>query len=59
VKNKECPGRFSTFEHQQLQILLDEDECQSQKRFTISLSVAQQTVSDSLHAMDKILKGGI
>jgi len=40
VKDKEGSGRSLKFEHQQLQALLDEDACQSQKQLVIRLGVA-------------------
>ena len=59
MKVKEPPVRSSKFEQQQMQTLLDEDVCQSQKQLAIRLGIAQQTVSDRLYAMNKILKEGI
>ena len=59
MEDKEHPGRSSKFEHQKLQALLDKDACHSQKQLAIRLGVAQQKVSDHLHAMGKILKKGI
>ena len=58
MKDKESSGSFSKFKHQQLQALLDENACQFQKQLAIRLSVDQQTVSDRLHAMGKIVKEG-
>ena len=55
MKDKERPGRSSKFEHQQLLALSDEDSCQSEKQLSIRLGVAQQTVSDRLHTIGKIL----
>ena len=56
MKNKERPGSSSKFEHQQLQALLDETACHSQKQLAMPLDFAQQAVSDRLHTMSKILK---
>nr|KAF6341523.1 hypothetical protein mMyoMyo1_011939 [Myotis myotis] len=58
VKDKEHPGQPKKFEDQQLQALLDEDACQSQKQLAERLNVAQQTFSDCLQAMGTILKEG-
>ena len=58
VKVNECPGQPKKFEDQQLQVLLDEVACQTQKQLAKSLNVAQQTISDHLQAMGKILKEG-
>ncbi|XP_059557568.1 transient receptor potential cation channel subfamily M member 7 isoform X9 [Myotis daubentonii] len=58
VKGKERPVQPIKFEDQQLQALLDEDACQIQKQLAERLNVAQQTISDRLQAMGKILKEG-
>nr|KAF6300627.1 hypothetical protein mMyoMyo1_009097 [Myotis myotis] len=58
VKDKECPDQLEKFEDQQLQALLDEDACQTQKQLTERLNIAQQTIFDHLQAMGKILKEG-
>jgi len=58
VKDKKPPGQPKKFEDQQLQALLDEDACQTQKQLAERLNVAQQTISDRLQAMGKILKEG-
>jgi len=58
VKGKERPGQAKKFEDQQFQALLDEDACQMQKQLAARLNVAQQTISDHLKAMGKILKEG-
>lgn len=59
VTDNERPGRTSAFEDQEMQALLDEDACQTQKQLAMTLGVAQQTVSDRLNTMGKILKEGI
>ena len=51
VKNKQDPGQPKKFEHQQLQALLDEDACQTQKQLAERLNVAQPTISNHLQAM--------
>nr|KAF6341432.1 hypothetical protein mMyoMyo1_011863 [Myotis myotis] len=58
VKDKERPGQLKKFEDQQLQALLDEDVCQTENQLAERLNVAQQTISDCLQAMGKILKEG-
>ena len=58
MKNKGCPGQPKKFEDQQLQVLLDEYACQTQKQLAERLNVAQQTISDHLQAIEKILKEG-
>ena len=58
MKDKERPGQPKKFEDQQFQALLDEDACQMQKQLAARLNVAQQTISDHLKAMGRILKEG-
>lgn len=58
IKDDERPGRSSAFEDQEIQALLNENACQTQKQLALQLGVAQQTVSDRLKAMGKILKEG-
>ncbi len=58
VKDKERPGQLKKFEDQQLQALLDEDACQPQKQLAERLNAAQQTISNYLQAIGKILKEG-
>ena len=53
VKDKERPGQLKKFEDQQLQALLDEDACQTQKQLAERLDVAQQTISNCLQAMER------
>nr|KAF6341453.1 hypothetical protein mMyoMyo1_011884 [Myotis myotis] len=57
VKDKGRPGQPEKSEDQQLQAL-DEDACQTQKQLAERLNVAQQTISDRLQAMGKVLKEG-
>nr|KAF6392649.1 hypothetical protein mPipKuh1_007835 [Pipistrellus kuhlii] len=57
LKDKEL-GQTKKFEDQQLQALLDEDACQTQNQLAERLNVAQQTISNHLQAMGKILKEG-
>nr|KAF6387337.1 hypothetical protein mMyoMyo1_007846 [Myotis myotis] len=58
VKDKEHPGQLKKFEVQELQALSDEDACQTQKQLAERVNNAQQTISDRLQAMGKILKEG-
>ena len=58
VKDKEHPGQPKKFENQQLQALLEEDACQTQKQLAERLNVTQPTISDRLQAMGKNLKEG-
>ena len=58
MKDNDRPGRSSAFEDQELQALLNEDACQTQKQLALQLGVAQQKVSDRLKEMGKILKEG-
>lgn len=58
VSDKERPGQPKKFEDPELEALLDEDPCQTQKQLAEALGVSQQTISDRLIAMGKILKCG-
>ena len=58
VKDKERPGQLKKFYDQQLQAFLNEDACQTRKQLAELLNVAQQTISDCLQTMGKILKEG-
>lgn len=59
MNDKECPCQPKKFEDQQLQSLLDTDACQTQKQLAARLDIAQQTISDRLKMMGKILNEGI
>lgn len=58
VCDKERPGQSKKFEDPELQALLDEDPCQTQKQFAEALGVCQKTITNRLKAMGKILKCG-
>ena len=58
VNDKERPEQPKKFEDTELQALLDEDRCQTQKQLAEILGVTQAAVSKRLHAMGKILKCG-
>jgi len=58
VKDKERSGRSKVYEDAELQALLDEDSCQTQKEFAIMLGVTQQTISCRLKSLGMIQKQG-
>ncbi len=58
VEDRERPGQQKKFEDAQLEALLDEDPCQTQKELAMALNVNQATISRHLHAMGKIRKLG-
>lgn len=58
VSDKERPGQPKKFEDCELQELLDEDPCQTQKQLAERLKVTQAAISKRLHTMGKILKAG-
>jgi len=45
VKDKERSGRPKVYEDAELEALLDEDSCQTQKELALTLGVTQQTIS--------------
>nr|QRH16695.1 transposase [Mayetiola destructor] len=58
LQDKEWPGQPKKFEDAELQALLDENSCRTQKELALKLGVAQSTISERLHAMGKIRKLG-
>lgn len=58
MKGNESSVQPKIFEDQQLQALLDEEACHTQKQLVEILNVAQQTISDRLQAMGKISTEG-
>lgn len=52
------PGPVKQFEDEELQALLDDNPCQTQKELAEQLGVTQPAISDRLHAMGKIHKEG-
>lgn len=58
VEDKERSGRPEKFEETELQALLDENACQTQRELAMELNVTQATISQHLHAMGKIRKLG-
>jgi len=58
LTDKERPGQPKKFEDAELQTLLDENACQTQKELAMELNVDRSTISHRLHAMGKIRKLG-
>lgn len=52
------PGAVKKFEDEELQVLLDENPCQTQEELAEQLGVTHQAISLRLHAMGKIQKEG-
>ena len=57
VEDKECSGRPKVYEDAELEALLDEDSCQTQKEFAFT-EVTQQTISYRLKSLGMIQKQG-
>lgn len=58
LEDKERPGQPKKFEDEELQALLDENSCRTQKELALVLNVDQTTIGKRLHAMGKIRKLG-
>ncbi|GFX68570.1 mariner Mos1 transposase [Trichonephila clavipes] len=58
VRNEERGRSAKKFEDGELQALVDEHDNQTQEYLAEQLNVDQSTVSGSLKAMGKIIKGG-
>ena len=58
VEDKERSGRPRAFEDEELQALVDEDPCQTQKQLAEALNCAQSVISDRLKALGKVYKEG-
>lgn len=58
VSDKERPGQPKKFQDSELEELLDEDPCQTQKQLAERLQVTQAAISKRLNMMGKILKAG-
>ena len=56
VEDKERSGRPRAFEGEELQALVDEDLCQTQKQLAEELNCAQFVISDRLKALGKVYK---
>ena len=54
VEDKERSGRPKVYEDAELEALLDEDSCQTQKKLALTLGVTQQTISYRLKSLGKI-----
>jgi len=53
VENKEHSGRPRAFEDDELQALVDEDLCQTQKQLTKALNYAQSVIFDRLQILER------
>jgi len=58
VEDKERIGRSKVYEDAELEALLDEDSCQTQKELALTLEVTQQTISYRLKSLGMIQKQG-
>ena len=58
VKDKERSGRSKVYEDAELEALLDEDSCQTQKELALTLKVTKQTISYHLKLLGMIQKQG-
>ena len=45
VENKESSGRPKVYEDAELEVLLNEDSCQTQKELALTLGATQQAIS--------------
>ena len=57
-EDKEHSGRPKVYEDVELEALLDEDSCQTQKELALTLGVTQQTISYRLKSLGMIQKQG-
>ena len=58
VEDKERSGRPKVYEDVELEALLDEDSCQTQKELALTLGATQQTISYHLKSLRMIQKQG-
>jgi len=58
IEAKKRSGRPKVYEDAELEILLDEDSCQTQKELALILGVTQQTIS-CLKSLEMIQKQGV
>jgi len=56
VEDKERSGRTKVYEDAELEALLDEDSCQTQKELALTLEVTQQTILYRLKSLGMIQK---
>ena len=55
---EERSGKLKMYEDAELEALLDEDSCQTQKELALTLGVTQQTISYHLKSLGMIQKQG-
>jgi len=58
IEDKEHNGRSKVYEDMELEALLDEDSCQTQKELVLTLGMTQQTISYRLKSLGMIQKQG-
>ena len=58
VEDKKRSGRSKVYEDAELEALLDEDSCQTQKELALTLGVTRQTISYRLKSLGMIQKQG-
>ena len=58
VEDKERSGKPKVYEDAELEALLDEDSCQTQKELALTLGVTQQTILYRLKSLGMIQKQG-
>ncbi|EGI65278.1 Mariner Mos1 transposase [Acromyrmex echinatior] len=51
VEDKECSGRPKVYEDAELETLLNEDSCQTQKELALTLGATQQAISHRLKSL--------
>ena len=56
IEGKERSGRPKVYKDAELEALLDEDSCQTQKELALTLGVIQQTISYRLKSLGMIQK---
>ena len=56
VDDRPRGGRPKTFEDAELEALIDDDTCQTQKELASALEVTRQAISKTLHALVLIQK---
>ena len=59
MEDKEREGAPKKFKDEELEALLDEDPCQTEKELATALNVTQQCISQRLHKMGMVQKQGI
>ena len=58
MEDKEGSGWPRTFKDEELQALVDQDPCQTQKQLAEALNCAQSVISDCLETLGKVYKEG-